>query len=148
MKSFTQFVFLSLLVTFEALQSPKKVDNSGILSQAVSNGAKLRIYHPAFPLKLQDTVSLDDALRNLEIKAASRNEPISLSSFKQLPWAPLPKMGFSNEQDLWSRAMIDTAWERYQYQGIQILTRVLFTSFFEDVMVTYYLQGRYYGHTR
>lgn len=94
------------------------------LATANSNNAIFKIFHPAFPLKLKDSISYDEAIHYLDIQSKFRasaigaeDEPREVPAYKGLPWRVLPEIGLSGEKDTLSKKGIENAWEKSRHRG-------------------------------
>ena len=82
----------------------------------VKNFAGARIFHPAFPNLLTQSISQEDA-NNLEVVKKLFSSSDILPDFNGLPWKILPALGISDQQDLWSKSQILEAYEKNRHQG-------------------------------
>lgn len=120
--------FATLAVTANALQlfmSSKSLmtTHGRSLATANSNKAIFKVFHPAFPLKLKDTLTLDEATEFLDLQAKFRSSELAadnandISTYKGLPWKVLPEIGLTGEKDILSKKGVENAWEKARHRG-------------------------------
>jgi len=80
-----------------------------------------RVFHPAFPLEVLKPLS-DEAVGDIKrvrelLKSSTSGDDFSDPSSTGLPWMPLPRIGVSDGQSVWSRREIAEAFERNRHLG-------------------------------
>jgi len=85
----------------------------------VKNFAGARIFHPAFPNFVTESVSLQDANALATTKHLLSSSDIR-PNYAGLPWKVFPSIGISDEQHLWSKSQICDAYEKNKYQGFLV----------------------------
>lgn len=82
----------------------------------VKNFAGFRVFHPAFPSYITESISKDDAENIMKVKSLLKSSTVK-SDYSGLPWKEFPEIGVSDQQNLWSKSQILDAFERHRYQG-------------------------------
>jgi hypothetical protein len=78
----------------------------------------LRLFHPAFPTRILEPLSLADG----EALALTKQK-ISMSgvdmdaAYRGLPWEVLPSIGIQDSETVWSRSQCDAAFEKFKHCG-------------------------------
>lgn len=80
-----------------------------------------RLFHPAFPLELLKPLSESDlswieGVREL-LRAGEHTGADFSSPSSGLPWMPLPRIGISDSQNVWSKREIEEAFQRNRHVG-------------------------------
>ena len=80
-----------------------------------------RVFHPAFPLELLKPLS-DSEVSEVErvrsmLRSSTSGDDFSDPASTGLPWMPLPRIGVSDSQNVWSRKEIAEAFERNRHLG-------------------------------
>lgn len=88
----------------------------GVTLPDVQNFAGARIFHPAFPNLITQSVSVEEA-NNMEVVRKMFSSSDIVPDFSGLPWKILPSLGISDKQDLWSKSQILDAYEKNRHQG-------------------------------
>ena len=88
----------------------------GVTLPDVQNFAGARIFHPAFPNLITQSVSIEEA-NNMEVVRKMFSSSDIVPDFSGLPWKILPSLGISDKQDLWSKSQILDAYEKNRHQG-------------------------------
>ena len=81
-----------------------------------------RLFHPAFPLELlkplsEPELSMIERVRELLRAGEQTGDDFSSPSSTGLPWMPLPRIGISDSQNVWSKREIEEAFERNRHLG-------------------------------
>ena len=95
----------------------------GVLRASSSAQFSKRFFHPAFPLEILRPVSVElsqEVARVRDLLKAADSGDDWLSSSNGLPWMPLPSIGISDSQKIWSRREIDEAWERNRHLAQEV----------------------------
>ena len=83
--------------------------------------ASPRLFHPAFPLKILEQLSsaeISDITRVRDLlRSGISGDDFSNPASTGLPWMPLPRIGVSESQNVWSKRDIDEAYERNRHLG-------------------------------
>ena len=120
------FIVLGLIVFQAAYCSVSNIlRQKEIIKAAVASGANLRLFHPAFPFKIKDPLTLEDAIHIMDVKdrlglsedmpqAPHSETAIQLSA---LPWKMFPELGLSNAKSVLSNYEINDLWERSRHKG-------------------------------
>ena len=111
--SFDPMISFAFILCCCALASPTR---GGVTLPDVQNFAGARIFHPAFPNFIKQSISIDDA-NNLEVVRKLFSSSDIAPDFSGLPWKILPSLGISDKQDLWSKSQILDAYEKNRHQG-------------------------------
>jgi hypothetical protein len=97
---------------------------AGVTDRALSShpdgNALFRIWHPAFPLKVLDSYTMEEAENMEKIKqelGGCKSSKEMEEAMQGLPWNILPSIGVSTAQDVWSQGQIDEAWKKNAHCG-------------------------------
>lgn len=107
-----------LLLLYHGFISALRVYDS---SRSRITMASPRIFHPAFPLSLLKPLTdreVDEITKVREIlKTSTSGDDFSSTASTGLPWRPLPFIGISDNQCVWSSKEIRDAFERNKHTG-------------------------------
>jgi hypothetical protein len=78
----------------------------------------LRLFHPAFPRRITDPISLHEgeAINSLKQKISMTGTDME-ERLKGLPWDVLPSIGIQDSEAVWSKIQCDTAFEQFKHCG-------------------------------
>lgn len=78
----------------------------------------VRLFHPAFPLKVLEPITVNDAKNVVKLQELLGKDPIPSKYLSSLPWKPLPAVKISsNEKEIWSKTEIAEAFEKFKHTG-------------------------------
>ena len=118
----TCFVLTTLLCTVSGLVAMGRV-GARLRSAPLSVDMRgARLFHPAFPLELLKPLSESDLSKIERVRELLRADERSGTDFSSpsstgLPWMPLPRIGISDSQNVWSKREIEDAFERNRHLG-------------------------------
>jgi hypothetical protein len=93
-----------------------RLTHGGVKLPTVKSFSGARIFHPAFPNFVTQSVDQNDA-DNFETVRKLFSSSNILPDLSGLPWKVLPSLGISDKQDLWSKSQILEAYEKTRHQG-------------------------------
>ena len=79
----------------------------------------LRLFHPAFPMKILEPLSIKAAEEFLNVKRSVSMEGSDMEDVLKsgLPWEVLPKLGINDFEGVWSKNQTEAAYEKYRHTG-------------------------------
>jgi len=79
----------------------------------------LRLFHPAFPMKILEPLSIDAAEEFVNVKRSVSMEGSDMDEVLQsgLPWEVLPKLGINDFHGVWSKNQTSSAYDKYRHTG-------------------------------
>jgi hypothetical protein len=92
------------------------VTHGGVTLPTLKSFTGARIFHPAFPNFVTQSVNQIDADNFETVRKLFSSSNIS-PDLSGLPWKVLPSLGISDKQDLWSKSQILDAYEKIRHQG-------------------------------
>lgn len=79
----------------------------------------LRLFHPAFPMKVLEPLSIKAAEEFMNVKRSVSMEGSDMDDVlkSSLPWEVLPQLGINDFQGVWSNNQTEAAYVKYRHTG-------------------------------
>lgn len=78
----------------------------------------LRLFHPAFPTRILEPLSLVDGEALVLTKQKISMSGVDMDvAYRGLPWEVFPSIGIQDSETVWSRSQCDAAFEKFKHCG-------------------------------